>query len=42
MKQAIIEALRNEQLTHTELAKRLNESLRGQIFGQCELLCRDR
>ena len=31
MKQAIVEALRNKELTHTELFNQLNRSLRGKF-----------
>ncbi len=33
LKQAIVSALRNRELTHTELLNQLNKSLRGRFSG---------
>jgi len=33
MKRAIVEALRNKELTHTELFNQLNKSLKGKFPG---------
>jgi uncharacterized protein DUF6958 len=33
LRKAIISALRNKQLTHTELSKQLNKSLKGKFSG---------
>ena len=33
LKKAILSALQNKELTHTELFDRLNKSLQGKLFG---------
>jgi len=42
MKEAIVEALRNTELTHIELFNQLNKSLKGTFFRQHKLVRRNR
>ena len=42
IKQALVGALRNKELTHAELLSQVNQKLEGQIFRQHKLVCGDR